>query len=244
MRLPTSSITKRSPIMPWTWHIQNATPAYWYLHDCLDLSFAKAAINQINSGSVVFPAPAKSQVDLVGMAMVYALRDITGKLKDDWRQTIVSNLADYPTYRGKHLAMALMDRFIRDGQENFNMETLPPQFEESLADLEMLVKGLVPLLPTKWYDVTICPVSRCKKIPGDSNLFANQTHWKVKTSSSKAPVNLDLVIQVLGYWLFTDGRMKSKVAIVLPRQQQMLEVKVSKLLAKVPSLEELESTLD
>jgi len=230
-KLKTSALSKsagsvdRYRIMSWTDHVRNQTKLYWYVHNLVDHSFVKEVLSPYSSRlSVAYPAVSGSQVMLAGMAMVYALRGATGQLEALWNETHLRNY-NCPTYPGRYVAMALMDQYQRSGKE-VNFKTLPPNLTATAQDVEQLIYALSPLLPKQWSVQNIHPRSLHPDLPANGNLIANDTYWKVKTSSSRCPVNMDLIVQCLGYWCLHPTKT---ISILLPRHQRILTINVKDL---------------
>jgi hypothetical protein len=152
-----------------------------------------------------YPPLPGTNYPLVGMSIVYAVRDYLGKGLDWWKDTAAAYIMDYPDIEGpaKYVLMALADKEARKIEANrYIYKSLLPSYKESIQDVAQIVESFDTILP----QVELPFIANPMWVKADANLLMGETLWDIRTTKSNLPLSLDNILQQVGYLVINKGK--------------------------------------
>jgi hypothetical protein len=226
--------------MSLTYHIKKKTVIYWQLMAMLNLDYCRALVDHHQDCGPVIHAPVTgTNYPLTGMSTIYAVRDFLGG-EEIWEQTVAGILPKYPhnvPEPAKWVVMGLMDSQLRTGDMPKSIKKLPPDLSPTVEDVANItaifshVLGKVEatnLIANPQFDGSF-------EVGGaDANLIINNTLWDIRTTGRKYPLDLDCIIQQVGYYLldFENKYELKSICWYYTRQQCLFEHPIEPLLTK------------
>ena len=206
--------------MSLTQHIRQKTKVYKAIARNLNLKFIEEIIAHHNDqlSKIVHKPKKDTNFLLAGSGVIYALRDYLGG-KSLWEQTIPSESFSYPDdiptpYRW--LGMALMEDCIRKQKSLDIKNSLGLELQPTVDDVAQIansfdvVFGSSKALSTYVAEnnaVHLNPTFPASHLIGgaDANMILGDTLWDIRTTARRKPLDLDTVVQQIGYWLLDYG---------------------------------------
>lgn len=209
--------------MSLTQHIRQKTKVYQAIAQNLDLNFVKKVIKHHNKRLTRIahkPVP-NTDFKLAGTSVIYGVRDYIGGEKL-WKQTVAGKRFDYPErfpVPSRYVAMALMDGKVRNTPKLYIdqkriagelQRQLPMDFKSTIDDVAQIVESFRSVFPPSLINpevVHLNPTFPCSHLVGgaDANMILGDTLWDIRTTARTAPLDLDTIIQQIGYWLLDYG---------------------------------------
>jgi hypothetical protein len=223
--------------MSLTSHIRRKTPVYWHIINMLDDEHCQSLIEHHRSivGKPVHPAVTGTNFPLAGMAVIYAFRDYLGGKygKYVWEETVAGQLFPYPgtiKESARAVVMALMDGHCREGSLfSVDVESIVSQvagLEETIEDVARIAEGFSSINPYRLGHLVVNPNFAGSDLVGgaDANLITATTLWSIRTTTQKAPLTLDNIVQQVGYYLldFDNQYQLDEICWYYIRQQKTL----------------------
>jgi hypothetical protein len=215
----------------------------------IDLNKAQTLIkdHQQKLNHMYYPAPEGTQFPLVGMAVIYAVREHLAKQLGErwWNQTVAGSVAAYPNIEGpaKYVYMALADKQARTSTKFYAKQAyfkcLVSDYGPSIEDVTNILTGFSVALPPALHPFIPNPAWG----PGaDANLLMGHTLWDIRTTQSKAPLTIENIIQQVAYCLINKGAYQiDSLAVYYSRQQCYFEYPLTRLL-KPSALKQLQQS--
>jgi|GEM_PF-6886152 len=240
--------------MSLTSHIHRQTPLYWYLVSLLNLPLCQELINHHRKicGPVIHrPVPA-TNFPLVGMSVIYAVRDFLGG-KTVWEDTIAGDVFAYPGKSETPLrwvVMGLMDEQARRGEYQGHpgdIHYLPTDFTPTIEDVGQIASSFNSIFQRAIPSDNGAIADKLVVNPrfagsnhvqgADANLILGNTLWDIRTTARFAPLSLDDIVQQVGYFLLDfDNRYELEdVCWYYSRQQSLFTHPIQPLLIKEAS---------
>lgn len=204
----------------------------------IDLDKAQILIedHQQKLSNVCYPAPEGADYPLVGMAVIYAVREHLAKQLNKcwWNETAAGSVASYPSIGGpaRFIYMALADKQARTSTKFYAKQAyfkcLVSDYGPSVQDVANVLTGFSVALPP----------AKLPFIPNpswgggaDANLLMGHTLWDIRTTQSKAPLTIENLVQQVGYFMINKGAYQiDSLAVFYSRQQCYFEYPLTKLL--------------
>ena len=215
----------------------------------IDLDKAQTLIedHQQKLNQICFLAPEGTDFPLVGMAVIYAVREhLANQLsKGWWNETAAGLVTPYPNIEGpaKYVYMALADKQARSPTKFYAKRSyfkyLVSDYGPSIEDVSSILTGFSAALPP-----TKLPFIPNPAWGGgaDANLLMGHTLWDIRTTQSQTPLTIDNIVQQAGYVLINKGAYQiDSLAVFYSRQQCYFEYPLTRLL-KPAALNQLQQS--
>lgn len=208
---------------------------YHAVLNLIDPSKAQILIkeHQQKLSKLYFPPVPGTDYPLVGMAVIYAVREfLAKKLQVSWfHETAAGRVMDKPMIEGpaRYILMALGDKQARSSRNLFvySPKSLLPSYRESIEDVAQIISSFDVILPEP--EMPFIPNPSWVK--ADANLFMNGCLWDIRTTKSRFPLSLDNIVQQVAYILVNQGKYPiDSMGIYYSRQQAYFQYPFVKLL--------------
>jgi hypothetical protein len=188
-----------------TTHIRNKTHIYDQLVQNTDLSNVEKLLS--TSYEVICKPPEATIYQLVGMGVIYALREYlfgTNAIHN----TIAGKIAYTPNFGDlavDALCNAMRDSFARKQRHVEKGMVLNPDIEPSVRDLQNIVSTFGEVfaqdLPFTFSNFHVNPTFTLSRLLGgaDANFIIGNTIFQVITTGKTHPLTLEKVLQPIGY---------------------------------------------
>jgi hypothetical protein len=230
--------------MSLTEHIKKRTLLYWQIVSMLNLEYCRGLLNHHSQicGPVIHKPIPGTNFPLAGISVIYAVRDFLGG-QEIWGNTFAGKYYNYPAKSPepiKWVVMGLMDAQCRRNDyagDPGHIKSLHPDFSATAQDVEEIASSFQYILrnnkgknviPNPCFPTTI-------EVGGaDANLIVDSTLWDIRTTAKNSPLDLDCIVQQVGYFLLDlDNKYQlDSICWYYTRQQSLFQHPIEPLLTK------------
>ena len=234
--------------MSLTSHIRQQTEVYQYIKSQLNLSNCIELINHQNHNlSQIKHEPIKdTNFSLTGASVIYGLRNKLFAGYGNWFNRTVASQANRPNrtrypnhiplpYR--YIYMAMLDGLAR-GRNIKVYDSLPVDLQPTLEDVTQILEGLSTMLFPQanlinYYHPNPSFALSADVGGADANMIIDGTLVDIRTTAKRTPLDLDNIIQQVGYYLLDaeDEYSIDSITWIYTRQEIMFDHPISYLLS-------------
>lgn len=200
--------------MSLTSNIKRRTAIYELIKRHLDLEKCfKLIKHQNNKLRNIKHIPVKNtNYPLTGMSVIYAIRDHLLDSNDWWDSSVAGYCELYPINIPKpyrYIYMALLDKKARSKKELYIKKSLAlGALTPTFNDVKNITEGCLPLLLSefKGHKMSANPKFNLSNYIGgaDANMIIDNSLIDIRTTAKQKPLDLDNIIQQIGYYLLDD----------------------------------------